>query len=56
MMVAMVVMSEGWSSDWGATLAAFRPPIFAGTDSVSLFRVSLPPQGNASGGLYIVFF
>jgi hypothetical protein len=41
----------------GATPAAFPPPIFAGTSSVFVFRVSLPPPlGNAKGGLFIVVF
>jgi hypothetical protein len=40
----------------GVTPAAFSPPIFAGTASVSLFRVSLPPpRGNASGVFIYAF-
>jgi hypothetical protein len=41
----------------GATLAAFPPPIFTATSSISWFHVSsLPPRENASGGLYIELF
>jgi hypothetical protein len=57
MAVSMVVMSERLEKHLGATPAAFPPPIFDGTASVFMFRVyPLPPQGNASVGLYIVVF
>jgi hypothetical protein len=57
MMVAMVVMSESLEKRPGATPAAFPLPSFAGTASVSVFRVSPPPpRGNALGVLYIVIF
>jgi hypothetical protein len=51
----MVVMSERLEKRPGATSMAFLPPIFAGTASVSMFRVFPPPPlGNAEeGGLYI---
>jgi hypothetical protein len=50
----MVLMSERVEKRLGATLAAFPPPIFTGTTSISVFCVSPPPPlGNAEGGLYI---
>jgi hypothetical protein len=52
-----VVMSERLEKRPGATPTSFLPPTFAATTSISAFRVSTPPpQGNASGGLYIVIF
>jgi hypothetical protein len=57
MVVSMVVMLERLEKRPGMTPAAFSPPIFPGTPFVSVFHVStLPPQGNASEGLYIVVF
>jgi hypothetical protein len=48
----VVLMSERLEKRQGATLAAFPPPMFAGT---AVFHVYLPPpRGNAAGGLYIV--
>jgi hypothetical protein len=56
MMVAVLVMLERLEKRPGATLAAFSPPIFAGTTSVSLFRVSpLPPRGKASRFFILAF-
>jgi hypothetical protein len=44
MAVMMVLMSEKVEKRPGATLAAFPPPIFVGTISISVFRVFLPPS------------
>jgi hypothetical protein len=41
--VMMVLMSEMLEKRPGATLVAFPPPIFAGTDSIFVFHVSSPP-------------
>jgi hypothetical protein len=50
MAVSMVVMSERFEKRPGATPAAFPPPIFAGTTSISTFLVSPPPHhGNTEG-------
>jgi hypothetical protein len=54
MMVMMVLTSERVEKCPGATLAAFSPPIFNGTTSVSVFHVSLPPLDV--GGIYIKEF
>jgi hypothetical protein len=43
MVVMMVLTSERVKKLLGATPATFPPPIFAGTASVSVFHVSLPP-------------
>jgi hypothetical protein len=41
----------------GATLAAFPPPIFAGTASVSVLNISPPPlDRDHRAGLYIGIF
>jgi hypothetical protein len=56
-MVALVML-ERLEKRPGMALAAFPPPIFAGSASVSWFRVSLPcPHKNSSGGgsLYRTF-
>jgi hypothetical protein len=55
MAMSMVLMLEKLEKHLGATPAAFPPPIFVGTTSIYVFRVSLPPPlGNTEGGLYIV--
>jgi hypothetical protein len=52
----MVLTSERVEKRPGATLAAFPPPIFAGTTSVSVFRVyPPPPDRDRRGGLFIGF-
>jgi hypothetical protein len=43
MAVMMVLTSERVEKHPGATPAAFPPPIFAGTASVFVFRISPPP-------------
>jgi hypothetical protein len=43
MAVMMVLTSERVEKRPGTTLTAFPPPIFAGTASVYVFRVSLSP-------------
>jgi hypothetical protein len=49
-MVAVLVMLERLEKRPGATPIAF-PLLFAGTTSISWFRVSsTPPRENASGG------
>jgi hypothetical protein len=53
----MVLTSERVEKRPGVTLAAFLPPIFAGTVSVYMFHVSpLPPDHYCRGGLYIGVF
>jgi hypothetical protein len=50
MVVVVLVMLERLEKRPGATLAAFPPPIFAATASISWFCISPPPpQENASG-------
>jgi hypothetical protein len=50
MAVMIMLMSERVDKCPGATLAAFPPPIFAGTTTVSLFHISLlSPLGNIEG-------
>jgi hypothetical protein len=44
MAVMMVLTSERVEKRPGATPAAFPPPIFNGTTSISVFRVSPLPQ------------
>jgi hypothetical protein len=57
MMVMMVLTSERVEKCPGVTPAAFPPPIFNGTASVSVFRVSLPPLIMiVQGGIYIKKF
>jgi hypothetical protein len=57
MAVMMVLMSKRVEKRLGATPAAFPPPIFAGTASVFVFCVSLPPLFViVEGGLYIGVF
>jgi hypothetical protein len=57
MAVMMVLTSERVEKHPGATSAAFPPPVFIGTTSVSMFRVSPPPPDrNCWGGLYIGVF
>jgi hypothetical protein len=57
MAVMMVLTSERVEKHPGATLAAFPPPIFTGTASISLFHVSPPPcLGIIEGDLYIGVF
>jgi hypothetical protein len=59
MVVMMVLTSERVEKRLGATPAMFPPPIFAGTASVYVFRVSLSPLitiVEGEGGLYIGFF
>jgi hypothetical protein len=52
-----VLTSERVEKRPGATPTAFPPPIFAGTASLSVFRVSpLPPDRDRRGGLYIGVF
>jgi hypothetical protein len=55
MAVMMVLMSERVEKRPRATPAAFPPPIFAGTASVSVFRISPLPHFVIveGGGLYI---
>jgi hypothetical protein len=54
MAVIMVLTSERVEKRPGVTPAAFPPPIFAGTASVSVFHVSpLPLIAIVEGGLYI---
>jgi hypothetical protein len=54
MAVMMVLMLERMEKCPGMTQAAFRPPIFAGTTSLSLFHVSLPPRfAIFEGGVFI---
>jgi hypothetical protein len=49
----MVLTSERVEKRPGVTLVAFPPPIFAGTASISVFHVSLPPRfAIVEGGLY----
>jgi hypothetical protein len=56
MVVMMVLTSERVEKRPGVTPAAF-PPIFTGTASVSVFRVSPPPLiAIVEGGLYIGIF
>jgi hypothetical protein len=53
----MVLMSETVEKRPGATPAVFPPPIFAGTASVYVFRVSPPPPDrDRRVGLYIGVF
>jgi hypothetical protein len=53
----MVSMSERVEKHPGANPAVFPPPIFVGTTSISVFRVSLPPlDRDCRGGLYIGVF
>jgi hypothetical protein len=50
MAVSIVLMLERLEKRPGVTSAAFSPPIFAGTASISVFRVSPPsPLGKAEG-------
>jgi hypothetical protein len=57
MAVMMMLTSKRVDKHPGATLAAFPRPIFAGTTSVSMFRVSPPPHLSiVEGGLYIGIF
>jgi hypothetical protein len=57
MAVTVVLMLERVEKRLGATPAAFPPPIFAGTASISVFRVSpLPSDRNHRGSLYIGVF
>jgi hypothetical protein len=53
MVVMMMLTSERVEKHLGATPAAFPPPIFAGTTSVSVFHVSLPPLIAIVHGVYI---
>jgi hypothetical protein len=46
MAVMMVLTLEMVEKQSGATSAAFPPPIFAGTASISVFHVSLPPPNR----------
>jgi hypothetical protein len=56
-MVAVLVMLERLEKWPGMAPAAFPLPIFAGSQPVSWFHVSLlPPRKNASGSLFIGFF
>jgi hypothetical protein len=49
-MVVVLVMLERFEKRPRATLAAFPPPIFTATATISLFHVSLlSPCENASG-------
>jgi hypothetical protein len=53
MAVMMVLTSERVEKQPGMTPAAFPPPIFVGTASVSVFRVSPPPLIAIVQGVYI---
>jgi hypothetical protein len=53
MVVMMVLTSERVEKRSGATLAAFPPPIFAKTASISVFRVYPPPLIAIIQGVYI---
>jgi hypothetical protein len=54
MKVMMVLTSERVEKRPRATPAAFPPPIFAGTASVSVFHVSPPPHfAIVEGGVFI---
>jgi hypothetical protein len=56
-MVAMLVMLERLEKRLGTALAAFFPPIFAGSAFVLWFCVYPPPHGeNASRTLFIGIF
>jgi hypothetical protein len=56
MAVMMVLTSERVEKRPGATWAAFPPPIFTGTTSISLFHVSLSPRLWIIEGVIIYAF
>jgi hypothetical protein len=56
MAVSMVLMLERLEKRSGVTPAAFPPPIFAGTTSVSLFHVSPPPPLRNVKGVFLLVF
>jgi hypothetical protein len=56
MVVMMVLMSERVEKHPRATLAAFPPPIFTGTASVSIFHISPPPRFAIIKGVFIWAF
>jgi hypothetical protein len=57
MVVMMVLTLERVEKQPGATPAAFPPPIFAGTASLYVFHVSLPPLTViVQRGIYIGIF
>jgi hypothetical protein len=56
MAVMMVLTLERVENHLGATPVAFPPPIFAGTASIFVFHVSLPPLIAIVQGVYIGVF
>jgi hypothetical protein len=52
----MVVMLERLEKRPRATLVLFSPPIFAGTTSIYVFRVSPPPPLRNAEGFFIYEF
>jgi hypothetical protein len=51
--VSMVVMPERLEKLPGVTLAAFLPPIFAGTTSIFVILISPPPPLGDAEGVFI---